>query len=95
MPSYRQKLSKKKKMIGVIGIDSIEDDSYQQYLLMYKSSQDPLDNVGGAAKKYSLYPFGMSEKLFLPKSEHQHIKKVFDRFQKSLETEFTQKEKVF
>jgi len=84
-------------MMGVIGINSIEDDSYQKYLLMYKASEDPLDNAGnaGAAKKYSLYPFGMSEKLFVPKSEHDHIKDVFNKFKKSLETEFTQKEKVF
>jgi hypothetical protein len=82
LPSYRQQLYKKKKMMGVIGIDSIEDDSYQKYLLMYKPSEDPIDKAaaGGAAKKYSLYPFGMSEKLFLPKSEHQHIKEVFKKF---------------
>jgi hypothetical protein len=77
-------------MMGVLGIDSIEDDSYQKYLLMYKPSQDPIDNAAtaGAAKKYSLYPYGMSEKLFVPKSEHQHIEKVFKRFQKSIENEF-------
>jgi hypothetical protein len=50
-----------------LGLDSIEDESYKQYLLMYK----PSDDLGGgdeggtgvttATKKYSLYPFGMSE----------------------------------
>lgn len=56
-------------MMGVLGIDSIKDDSYQEYLLMYKANEDPLDGAaaGGATKKYSLYPFGMSEKLFRPK----------------------------
>ncbi len=29
LPSFRQQFNKKKKMIGVLGIDSIEDDSYQ------------------------------------------------------------------
>jgi hypothetical protein len=51
--------------------------------------------AGGATKKYSLYPFGMSEKLFLPKSEHENIKRVFKRFQKSLENDFEAKDKAF
>ena len=56
LPSYRQHLTKKKKMMGVLGINSIEDDSYQDYLLMYKASEDPLDvaGAGGATKKISL-----------------------------------------
>ena len=84
-------------MMGVIGIDTIEDNSYKDYLMMYKPSQDPIDNAtsGGAAKKYSLKPFGMSEKLFAPKFEHDRIKDVFDKFKKSLEIEFAFKDKVF
>ena len=89
------KQKKKKKMYGVLGLDSIEDESYRQYLLMYKP-QDDLGGGGGGgedggtggagpSKKYSLYPFGMSENLFLPKSEHENIKRVFKRFQKSIE----------
>lgn len=59
------KEQKKSKMYGVLGLDSIEDESYRQYLLMYK----PTDEAAvGNAKKYSLYPFGMSEKLFIPKA---------------------------
>lgn len=30
------KQKKKKKMYGILGLDSIEDESYRQYLLMYK-----------------------------------------------------------
>ena len=43
-------------MMGVLGINSIEDDSYQDYLLMYKASEDPLDGAiaGGVTKKISL-----------------------------------------
>jgi len=51
--------------------------------------------VTGATKKYSLYPFGMSEQLFLPKSEHENIKRVFRRFQKSIDHEFDVKDKAF
>ena len=53
--------------------------------------------TGGAAttKKYSLYPFGMSEKLFLPKSEHENIRRVFKRFQKSLDQDFDAKDRAF
>jgi hypothetical protein len=98
------KQKKKKKMYGVLGLDSIEDESYRQYLLMYKP-QDDLGGGGGGgedggtggagpSKKYSLYPFGMSENLFLPKSEHENIKKVFKRFQKSIEQEF-EKDRAF
>lgn len=75
------KQKKSKKMIGILGLDSIEDESYKQFLLMHKPSDDLGGNdEGGAAKKYSLYPFGMSENLFLPKSEHENIKKVFKKF---------------
>jgi hypothetical protein len=49
----------------VLGLDNIEDESYRQYLLMYKPSEE---GPQGNAKKYSLYPFGMSEKLFIPKA---------------------------
>jgi hypothetical protein len=98
------KQKKKKKMYGVLGLDSIEDESYRQYLLMYKP-QDDLGGGGGGgedggtsgagpSKKYSLYPFGMSENLFLPKSEHENIKRVFKRFQKSIEQEF-EKDRAF
>jgi hypothetical protein len=88
-------------MYGVLGLDSIEDESYRQYLLMYKP-QDDLGGGGedggtggaGPSKKYSLYPFGMSENLFLPKSEHENIKRVFKRFQKSIEQEF-EKDRAF
>ena len=98
------KQKKKKRMYGVLGLDSIEDESYRQYLLMYKP-QDDLGGGGGGgedggtggagpSKKYSLYPFGMSENLFLPKSEHENIKRVFKRFQKSIEQEF-EKDRAF
>ena len=64
---------------------------------MYKASEDPLDGAaaGGATKKYSLYPFGMSEKLFRPEQEHKDVKNMFENFKKSLETEFTKKDKAF
>jgi hypothetical protein len=97
LSQMRHKKQKKSKMMGVLGLDSIEDESYKQYLLMYKP-QDDLggnDDAGGGAKKYSLYPFGMSEKLFLPKSEHENIKRVFRKFKKDLENDFDQKDKLF
>jgi hypothetical protein len=44
---------------------------------MYKAPDDLGNNDGSTGgvgtKKYSLYPFGMSENLFLPKSEHKKI----------------------
>jgi hypothetical protein len=91
-------------MYGVLGLDSIDDKSYRDYLLMYKP-QDDLGGGGGGGedggtggagptKKYSLYPFGMSENLFLPKAEHKKIKQVFERFQKSIEQEF-KKDRAF
>jgi hypothetical protein len=67
-------------MIGVLGIDSIDDKSYQDYLIMYKPSEDTSTEntgLGGGPKKYSLYPFGMSEKLFQPKGKYEHLKEVF------------------
>jgi len=44
---------------------------------MYKPAED---NITGGTKKFSLYPFGMSEKLFVPKSHYEKVKNVFKRF---------------
>ena len=78
-------------MYGVLGLDSIEDEQYRKFLLMYKQSDDSTAET----KKFSLYPFGMSEKLFLPKTQHEKIANVFMRFQKALDQDFKQKEKSY
>ncbi len=82
---------KKQKLFGVLGLDDIEDDSYKKFQLMFKHEDDTTNTN---AKKFSLYPFGMSEKLFLPKSQHEKISTVFKRFTKALDNDFKQKEKT-
>ena len=37
----------------------------------------------------------MSEKLFLPKSQHEKIATVFKRFTKAIDNDFKQKEKSY